>query len=78
MRFYLLTSLVSTVLAVAVTTVPVKYVPDFCEQGVVLCDIAATFAHCSEGYIKFMEACVDTGCMQWFDDPLRHCRKAPK
>ncbi|CCX08808.1 Similar to hypothetical protein [Tuber melanosporum Mel28]; acc. no. XP_002836506 [Pyronema omphalodes CBS 100304] len=78
MRFFILTSLVLTASAVAVTKVPDKYDPDFCDHGTALCDMATTFEDCSNGYIKFMEACMATGCIQWFDDPLRHCRKSPK
>jgi hypothetical protein len=56
MRFFILTSLVLTASAVAVTKVPDEYDPGFCDYGIALCDMATTFAHCSDGYIKFMEA----------------------
>ncbi|KAI5810383.1 hypothetical protein BZA77DRAFT_328083 [Pyronema omphalodes] len=47
--------------------------PTFCERGIKLCDIANSWEDCSDLYIKTMEACKATGCIQWFIDPLKHC-----
>ncbi|KAF8244860.1 hypothetical protein K440DRAFT_635642 [Wilcoxina mikolae CBS 423.85] len=49
--------------------------PAFCERGLKLCEIAQSWEDCSDLYIASMKACILTNCIQWIQDPLRHCEK---
>ncbi|RPB03029.1 hypothetical protein L873DRAFT_1801103 [Choiromyces venosus 120613-1] len=55
------------------TVVPTAKIP--CDSNWHPCNLYSKYEDCSPEYVKILKQCVDSGCIQWFMDPLAHCNK---
>ncbi|KAG0124372.1 hypothetical protein HOY82DRAFT_510439 [Tuber indicum] len=54
------------------TAVPATKLP--CDSDKHPCNLYANEVDCSPEYVRLLQLCVDSGCIQWIMDPLQHCR----
>ncbi|KAG0632888.1 hypothetical protein HOY80DRAFT_897414 [Tuber brumale] len=46
-----------------------------CDSDMHPCNLAGKEVDCSPEYIRLMQLCKDSGCIQWIMDPLQHCKE---